>query len=57
MSATHFPLAATNTTDNKALLNDTASYINGTNSSAVCINPHDWKAGYSKDNGIDPIGD
>lgn len=46
-----------NTTDNKALLNDAVSYTNSTRGGAVCISPHDWEAGYSKDNGTDPIGD
>ena len=42
---------------NKVSMGDAVSYTNSTRGGAVCISPHDCEAGYSKDNGTDPIGD
>ena len=46
-----------NMSGDKVPMGDATSYINSTRGGAVCISPHDWEAGYSKDNGTDPIGD
>lgn len=42
---------------NKVAMGHAALDINSTRGGAVCISPHDWRTGCSKDNGTDPIGD